>query len=126
MHFLVFAMGYFYTYYCLKSYRDLNENYFSYYVFTKDKLKEVLKMTLTDKETSVLKAVVENEYNGDDFEPVWTWSVSDNAGITGKEFSGVVASLTKKGYVSSWEYDKNEEVMALTDAGKEVYKGLVK
>ncbi len=83
-------------------------------------------MTLTDKETSVLKAVVENEYNGDDFEPVWTWSVADNAGVTGKTFSGVVASLTKKGYVSSWEHDKNQEVMVLTDAGKEVYKGLVK
>lgn len=66
-------------------------------------------MALTEKEIAVLKAFADNEYTAMDGEysnpyikhPQWMFTIQDYSGLCGKEFSGVVSSLTKKGFVGS-------------------------
>lgn len=76
---------------------------------------------LTQNEVAVLKSLANNHY-GDDGDGVWAWAVNDSrtpSGITGKALSGVVGSLCKKGLISSEEYEKNEDVIWMKEAGKQ-------
>jgi DNA-binding MarR family transcriptional regulator len=79
-------------------------------------------MELTDNETKVMRALANNAYseNGDG---VWSWAVNDSmepSGIEGHALAGVVGSLVKKGIYRSAEYEKGEQVLWLTDTGREV------
>ena len=73
-------------------------------------------MTLTDKELQVLQGIVDSEYQDEEDPchcPVWAWSATGNLG---KSAGGVVASLVKKGFVVSDDYD-GEDVLTLLPAG---------
>jgi hypothetical protein len=59
-------------------------------------------MELTEKELAVIKAFAATEYgSGMGDEAIWTFSIEDHSGLSGKVFSGTVSSLTKKGLVRS-------------------------
>ena len=78
-------------------------------------------MQLTDKEHSVMQALMFNNY-GENGDGVWSWAVNDSdkpSCVSGKELSGVVGSLAKKGLLSSEEYERNQAVIYLTKAGRE-------
>ena len=79
-------------------------------------------MTLTESETKVMLALKNNSY-GDNGNGVWSWAVNDSlepSGIEGHALAGVVGSLVKKGIYISDEYEKGEQVLWLTDMGREV------
>lgn len=76
--------------------------------------------TLTENEHKVMKSLANNDY-GDRGNGVWSWAVNESrtpSGLTGKTLSGVVGSLCKKGYIFSEEYEKNEDVIWMTDLGR--------
>jgi hypothetical protein len=59
-------------------------------------------MTLTEKEKTVLVAVVESEFNDLPYtNPVWLEMVSDDT-FKGKAFSGICASLHDKGLIKTY------------------------
>jgi hypothetical protein len=65
-------------------------------------------INLTEKEKTVLKAVVESEYNDFPYtNPVWLEIVSDDT-FKGKAFSGICASLQEKGLIRT--YLTNERI----------------
>lgn len=64
-------------------------------------------MNITSKEHAVLLSIINNDYQTFDVSdrglvnsPTWTF-VCEDSGISGKELSGVISSLTKKGLVKS-------------------------
>lgn len=72
---------------------------------------------LTEKETAVITSLIYNAY-GDEDGGVWSGSVNDSrkpSGIEGKELSGVIGSLCKKGLLSSEEYEPGQDVLWFTD-----------
>lgn len=83
-------------------------------------------LTLTENETKVLKSLANNNY-GEQGDGVWSNAVNDSltpSGITGSSLAGVIGSLCKKGVITSQEYDRNEEVIWMTETGKELVKTL--
>ena len=79
---------------------------------------------LTALELELLTAIDHCEFGDNILDPVWTWAVSDSVAMPKKSISGVVASLSKKGWVevSSDDCgDATESVLAMTLAGFEVY-----
>ena len=77
-------------------------------------------MELTTNEIAVMRSLANNHY-GDQGDGVWAWAINDSqtpSGITGKSLSGVVGSLCKKGLIASEEYEKNEDVIWMKDAGR--------
>ena len=76
---------------------------------------------VTDKELRVLKAIRGNNFHNDHLtliNPVWADCIHDSkepSGVTGKAFSGVVASLAKKGLIGT-----DGECISLTAVGEEV------
>ena len=75
---------------------------------------------LTDNEKSVMKSLANNNY-GDCGDGVWSNAVNDSltpSGITGASLSGVIGSLCKKGFITSSKYEKNEDVIWMTETGK--------
>ena len=59
-------------------------------------------INLTEKEKTVLKAVVESEYNDFPYtNPVWMEMVSEDT-FSGKAFSGICASLHEKGLIKTY------------------------
>ena len=78
---------------------------------------------LTSNEIAGLKGIVDSDYR-DGEHPVnhWVWDWSANPFKTKKTFSGVMASLNKKGLAKSEEWDTNEGVIAMTAAGWEALK----
>lgn len=88
-------------------------------------------MTLTDKEKTVLTAFLDSAYgneHGRDDRETWLWEISNISGIKGKEYSGVISSLTKKDLVNSWDYEENGSydgwVICLTDKGIKTLQSL--
>lgn len=78
-------------------------------------------VTLTDNEKAVMKSLANNHY-GEQGDGVWSNAVNDSqtpSGITGASLSGVIGSLCKKGLITSEEYDKNEDVLWMTNLGKQ-------
>lgn len=85
-------------------------------------------MSITEKELAVLESIIDNDYQS--FEksdrdlinsPTWLF-VCENSGVEGKQLSGVVSSLTKKGLVGS-ELDKKrsaDSTIWITELGFEV------
>jgi hypothetical protein len=74
---------------------------------------------LTTNEAAVMLSLKHNHY-GTDGDGVWAWAINDSqkpSGITGKELSGVVGSLAKKGYLTSEEYDRGQNVIYMTELG---------
>lgn len=81
---------------------------------------------LTDKELAVLKSIANNNY-GDQGDMIWAWAVNDSrtpSGITGHALSGVLSSLHKKQLISTFEYEKNEDVICMQPLGKLVVDAL--
>lgn len=76
---------------------------------------------LTDNEIKVMIASRNNEY-GDCIESgTWSFTVCDNSGLNAKVYRGIVSSLIKKGYARV-SGERNDEVFALTDEGKNLFK----
>ncbi len=74
-------------------------------------------MLITESERKVLTALQYNHYE----DGIWSWAVNHSekpSGIEGHQLAGVVGSLVKKGLVISEEYEPNESVIYVTDAGK--------
>ena len=74
-------------------------------------------MALTDLETRALLGIIDSDYRDGDHPvdaQVWTWSA--NPFPSPRTFSGVVASLTKKGFVISTD-EGNDSIIYLTQAG---------
>jgi DNA-binding MarR family transcriptional regulator len=81
---------------------------------------------LTESEIAVLRSLANNHY-GDKGDGVWSWAVNHSdtpSGITGKALSGVMGSLAKKGLITSEEYERNEDVIWMTDEGKATVESL--
>lgn len=81
---------------------------------------------LTEYEMKVMKSLKMNDY-GNDGDGVWSWAVNHSlcpSGIEGKSLSAVVGSLVKKGIYVSDEYERGEQVLWLTDFGREVMNGI--
>lgn len=76
---------------------------------------------LTENEVKVMIASRNNEYCDTMDGTTWSFAVCDDAKLSPKVYRGVVSSLIKKGYVIV-AGDRNDEVFALTDAGKELFK----
>lgn len=57
---------------------------------------------LTKNEIAVLRACYASEYaNGEAHPGPWSWSVTEHSGLAKRSVAGVVASLVKKGLISS-------------------------
>ena len=92
-------------------------------------------MTLTEKEKTVLVAVVESEYNDFPYtNPVWLEMVSDDT-FKGKAFSGICASLHEKGLIKTYLTNDRinndpkgmkESTIEITLAGLELVKPYLK
>lgn len=76
---------------------------------------------LTENEVKVMIASRNNEYGDAMDGGTWNFTVCDNAKLSPKVYRGVVSSLIKKGYAIV-AGDRNDEIFALTDAGKELFK----
>ena len=76
---------------------------------------------LTDNEIKVLIASRNNEYDDCIDGGTWSFTVCDNSGLSSKVYRGVVSSLIKKGYARV-SGERNDEVFALTDEGKNLFK----
>jgi len=77
-------------------------------------------MNITKLEKDVIMIIAENEYNDTPEEQVWTFVINDFTSLTGKQVSGVVSSLTKKGLVSSID-SGNDSTIWLTKYGLKEY-----
>jgi hypothetical protein len=76
---------------------------------------------LTTLERAMMLRWATNEYtNGDPEADAWGFSMAGT-----KQDAGVISSLCSKGLMKSWQYDKRDTVIALTDAGKMVYAALI-
>ena len=75
---------------------------------------------LTKNEKAVLLATGNNDYVDEPGDPCWTDIVSDWCKIEGKQFSGICASLHKKGLV-----DSDDSTMWLTEKGVDVFNELM-
>ena len=76
---------------------------------------------VTDKEFKVLRALYTNDFGDAPTDERWTDCINDAeepSGITGKELSGVVASLAKKKLVNCY-WSKFDATIALTPLGVE-------
>jgi hypothetical protein len=77
-------------------------------------------MKLTPRETKVLKAMAFNHYG--EGTCTWSWAMNESrapSGIKGKELSGVIASLAKKGLLSVEKGEtKKDDAIYTTEAGK--------
>ncbi len=71
---------------------------------------------LTEKEMAVINAILNSEYLSENTDPVWIEGLAEEAGLTGKEFSGVVSSLVQKEIVAT-DGLGNDGTIALTDYG---------
>ena len=87
---------------------------------------------LTVKETEVLRAVLESEYQSCDSDSeavigvsMYQWDVLENSnGVGSKGFPGVISSLNKKGLVNSDSTGpKNEHTITITELGFNTYWG---
>jgi len=78
-------------------------------------------MKLTQLEKEICQLVLNNEYNGgNEYDyPVWTSVISDYASVSGKRFSGVISSLTKKGAVTV-DGQGNEMTISVNSSAKSV------
>lgn len=103
-------------------------------------------MSLTPKEVYIIEAIVSNEYSGYNYhlpdaftttyedikmygDSCWTDTIEDNGAkhgipVRGKEISGVLSSLNKKGYVVSCH--GKEGTALVTKAGWEAYVAYAK
>ena len=93
---------------------------------------EMPEITLTKKETQLMKAFGRSDYAEFD-ECHWMWEIKNISRLTGKTFSGVCSSLTEKGLIgSNTEGDPgmigvkvaDTYTIWLTEKGKQVYKTL--
>ena len=80
--------------------------------------------TLTEKELAVLKAIDMSEYGDNIMDAIWTWSVADNMDrdiiANDSSLGGIIASLTKKGFVWSCE-DGEDSSIEFTEDGFNAY-----
>ena len=80
-------------------------------------------MELTELEKDVIVAITENEFSNIPGDPVWSWSIADNAKITKTEqISGVVSSLVKKGLVETNDESGDNSTVELTEEGVREYR----
>jgi hypothetical protein len=81
---------------------------------------------LTEMERQAIAGILESDYmdglTGDDAvdKVVWTWS--GNPFSSKRTFSGVVSSLTKKGFVGSEDNGGKDDVIWITRAGMDAYE----
>lgn len=83
--------------------------------------------TFTDKEIAVIRSLA-NNYYGNEGDGVWSDCINQSntpSGLTDTSLPGVVASLVKKGVITSEEYEKNRSVIWVTKAGAEILKNYV-
>lgn len=88
-------------------------------------------MNVTEKELTVLNAIISNDYQNFDVtdrgminSPTWTF-VCEDSGIKGKSLSGVISSLSKKGLVES-DLDllnSIDSTIYITEAGYNALQG---
>lgn len=91
-------------------------------------------INLTELEKDVLlHGFGDSNYNGQGNENgcPWSWSIADKCKVAKKnQVPGVISSLVKKGIMSSWDYEgdgnPDDEVVALTEKGKEIFRLLDK
>lgn len=70
---------------------------------------------LTELEKQVIKQINQSEYGSEMGDPVWSWSISGK--VKGKQLSGVVSSLVKKGLVGSDDKSDKDACTWLTKEG---------
>ena len=99
-------------------------------------------MKLTEKEIYIIEAIISNEMCGNNYHlpsqdasyedayegDCWADMIPNNGArhgerVTGKAISGVVASLSKKGYVKCEKGERaSDDVVGVTKAGWEAYQ----
>ena len=75
--------------------------------------------TLTENETAVLRAFLDDDYScGDLSAPTYSFSILDACpSISRRGGGGVFSSLQKKGLISTYD-DEGNDLVVLTDAGR--------
>lgn len=79
---------------------------------------------LTNNELLILTAIDKSEYGDHLQEAVWTFTLADHSPLRGKEISGTVASLVKKGFVRVAGEGREMEI-SITDRGAAAYVKVV-
>ena len=74
--------------------------------------------TLTVLERRLLLAATRTEFGDAREEPVWVFACFDVAVIDPKIGRGVVSSLEQKGLVVVQDWEGDERILKITDAGK--------
>ena len=81
-------------------------------------------MNITDKEYAVMKAIDNSEYGDELTDHIWSWSVWDNIDTdivtAATSVGGIVASLEKKGLVSTSLDSGDDASLGLTEEGADV------
>jgi len=80
---------------------------------------EANKITLTDKELTIMKAGRTNCFGDCYNNPEWLFAVIDESKLDPKVARGVISSLIKKGLVEVWDND-GENVLEFTDIAKKM------
>lgn len=84
-------------------------------------------MTLTKLEKDVIVAIAENEYSDIPGDPVWSFAIEHQTKIAkGKQISGIVSSLVKKGFIVSDTNPGDNNTVYLTKTGIEEYNKIKK
>lgn len=79
-------------------------------------------MNITQLELEVLAAIDFSDYGESITDSVWTFSVVDECKtVKGKQFSGVVSSLVKKGLVEVDDSIADESTIQMTSEGIRAY-----
>lgn len=79
-------------------------------------------MNLTELEKDVIVAIAKNEYSNIPGDPIWAFAIGHQTKIVkGKQISGVVSSLVKKGLVVSETNPGDDDTVYLTKTGIEEY-----
>lgn len=78
-------------------------------------------MNLTENEKLMIENIINNEYDeGLDAMP-WVFAVQySHNEFPMESYKGILGSLVKKKLVEIWEYEKDENVVSLTESGKKV------
>jgi hypothetical protein len=76
-------------------------------------------MKLTEMEKKTITLYIEDNFKDEIGDPVWVDGYAQDLGITGKQFSGIMSSLSQKGFAYT-----NGESWGLTNEGIEAAKTL--
>jgi len=76
---------------------------------------------ITDNELAVLTAIDASEYGDNIHDAIWAWSIAQNCPLKATSIGGIVASLQKKGLVTTTDVGTRDAATAMTELGAREY-----